>query len=109
MNLLEKKEYETILISAIGNKNLFKQMVDENTFKNYADEPVGNVVKLKATLDVLETFLSVVNQGCVECAEETKEELKELITSYQSELAKARDRKRYQKQYYKNHRGKKGE
>nr|DAZ36644.1 MAG TPA: hypothetical protein [Caudoviricetes sp.] len=109
MNLLDKKQYQTILISVIGNKNLFKQLVEENTFKNYAGEPVGQVVKLKATLDVLETFLSFIKQGYGGFTTEDKEELTELLRYYQGELAKARDRKAYHKQYYKEHRGRKGE
>lgn len=109
MNILDKKQYQTILISVIGNKNLFKQLVEENTFKNYAGEPVGKVVKLRATLDVLETFLSFIKQGYGEFTTETKEELTELLRYYQGELEKARDRKAYHKQYYKEHRGRKGE
>lgn len=109
MNLLDKKQYQTILISVIGNKNLFKQLVEENTFKNYVGDPVGQVVKLKATLDVLETFLSFIKQGYGEFTTEAKEELTELLRYYQGELEKARDRKAYHKNYYKEHRGRKGE
>lgn len=109
MNLLDKKQYQTILISAIGNKKIFKQLVDENTFKNYVGDPVGQVVKLKATLDVIETFLSFIKQGYGEFTMEDKEELTELLRHYQGELAKARDRKEYQKNYYKEHRGRRGE
>ena len=109
MNLLDKKQYQTIYISVIGNSNLFKQLVEENTFKNYDGYPVGNVVKLKATIDVIETFLSFIKQGYGDFTMETKEELTWLLIGYQSEIEEARDRKRYHKNYYKKHKGQKGE
>ena len=109
MNLLDKKQYQAILINSIGNSERFKFLVENNTFKNYAGDPVGEVIKLKATVDVLETFLSVVKQEDGEFATESKEELTELLRAYQSELEKARDRKRYYKKYYKERRGRKGD
>lgn len=105
MNLLDKKQYQAILISSIGNSDRFKFLVENNTFKNYAGEPVGKVVKLKATVDVLETFLSVVRHDNGEFATEVKEELTELLRAYQSDLEKARDKKEYHKRYYKEHKG----
>ena len=107
MNVLDKKQYQAILINSIGDSDKFKSLVDENTFKNYAGEPVGKVVKLRATLDVLETFLSVVKQDSVGFTPEAKNELTELLRAYKSDLEKARDRKRYHKNYYKEHRGRK--
>jgi hypothetical protein len=109
MNLLDKKQYQAILINSIGNAERFKFLVENNTFKNYAGDPVGKVVKLKATVDVLETFLSVVKHGNGEFATEVKEELTELLRAYQSDLEKARDKKEYHKNYYKEHKGQKGE
>lgn len=109
MNLLDKKQYQAILINSIGDKGRFDFLVNNNTFKNYAGEPVGEVIKMRATVDVIETFLSVVKQEDGEFATETKEELTELLRHYQGELAKARDRKAYHKQYYKEHRGRKGD
>ena len=103
MHLLDKKQYQAILINSIGDKDKFKSLVEKNTFKNYAGEPVGKAVKLRATLDVLETFLSVVKQGEVEFTEEAKNELTELLRGYQSELEKVRDRKEYYRNYYKEH------
>lgn len=103
MRLLDKKQYQAILINSIGDKDRFKQLVENNTFKNYAGEPVGKVVKLRATLDVLETFLSVVKQGEVDFTTEAKEGLRELLRAYQSELEKVRDRKYYHRNYYKEH------
>ena len=103
MNLLEKKQYQAILINSIGDKDRFKFLVEKNTFKNYAGEPVGKAVKLRATLDVLETFLSVVKQEDVDFTEEAKEGLTELLRGYQSELEKVRDRKEYYRNYYKEH------
>lgn len=105
MNLLDKKQYQAILINAIGDKGRFEFLVNHNTFKNYIGEPVGHVVKLKATIDVLETFLSVVNDDSGESATEVKEELTELLTHYRNELEKARNRKEYYKSYYKEHKG----
>lgn len=101
MNLLDKKQYQAILINSIGNNYRFKFLVDNNTFKNYAGDPVSKVVKLKATVDVLETFLSVVKQDGGEFATEAKDGLTELLRAYQSELEKSRDRKEYHKKYYK--------
>lgn len=101
MHLLDKKQYQAILINAIGDNDRFKFLVEKNTFKNYAGEPVGKVVKLRATIDVLETFLSVIKQDEGEFTTEVKEELTELLTDYQSELEKVRDRKEYYKNYYK--------
>lgn len=109
MKLLDKKQYQAILINSIGNSERFKFLVENNTFKNYAGEPVGKVVKLKATVDVIETFLSVVKHDNGEFATEVKEELTELLRAYQSELEKLRDRKVYHKNYYKKHKGQKGE
>ena len=63
----------------------------------------GKAVKLRATLDVLETFLSVVKQGDVDFTMEEKKGLTELIRGYQSELEKVRDRKEYYRNYYKEH------
>lgn len=103
MNLLDKKQYQAILINSIGDKDRFKFLVEKNTFKNYAGEPVGKAVKLRATLDVIETFLSVVKQEDVEFTTEEKEGLTELLRGYQSELEKARDRKEYYRNYYKEH------
>lgn len=103
MNLLNKKQYQAILIYSIGDKDRFKSLVEKNTFKNYAGEPVGKAVKLRATLDVLETLLSVVKQGDVEITTEAKEGLTELLRGYQSELEKVRDRKEYYRNYYKEH------
>lgn len=103
MHLLDKKQYQAILINSIGDKDKFKSLVEKNTFKNYAGEPVGKAVKLRATLDVLETFLSVVKQGEVEFTVEAKEGLTELLRAYQSELEKVRDRKAYYRNYYKEH------
>ena len=54
MHLLDKKQYQAILINSISDKERFKRLVENNTFKNYAGDPVGKVVKLRATL---ETFL----------------------------------------------------
>lgn len=105
MNVLDKKQYQAILINSIGDSDKFKSLVDENTFKNYAGEPVGKVVKLRATLDVLETFLSVAKLEDVGFTLEAKNELTELLRAYKSDLEKARDRKRYHKNYYKKHRG----
>lgn len=107
MNVLDKKQYQAILINSIGDSDRFKSLVDENTFKNYAGEPVGKVVKLRATLDVLETFLSVVKLEDVGFTLKAKDELTGLIRAYKSDLEKARDRKRYHKNYYKEHRGNK--
>jgi len=109
MKLLDKKQYQAILINSIGNSERFKFLVDNNTFKNYAGDPVGKVVKLKATVDVLETFLSVVDHDNGEFATEVKKELTELMRAYQSYLEKARDKKEYHKNYYKEHKGQKGE
>lgn len=109
MKLLDKKQYQAILINSIGNSERFKFLVDNNTFKNYAGDPVGKVVKLKATVDVLETFLSVVDHDNGEFATEVKKELTELMRAYQSDLEKARDKKEYHKNYYKEHKGQKGE
>lgn len=105
MHLLDKKQYQAILINSIGDNDRFKMMVEKNTFKNYAGEPVGKVVKLRATLDVLETFLSVVKQGEVDFTTEAKEGLTELLRAYRSELEKVRDRKEYYRNYYKEHKG----
>ena len=105
MHILDKKQYQAILINSIGDNGRFKSMVERNTFKNYAGDPVGKVVKLRATLDVLETFLSVVRQGHGEFTAETKRGLTELLTRYQSELEKVRERKDYHKNYYKEHKG----
>ena len=109
MNLLDKKQYQAILMNSIGDKGRFEFLVNHNTFKNYAGKPVGEVIKLKATVDVIKTFLSAIEHENGEFATETKEEITELLRAYQSELEKARDRKEYQKQYYKEHRGRKGE
>ena len=103
MNLLDKKQYQAILINSIGDKDKFKSLVEKNTFKNYAGDPVGKAVKLRATLDVLETFLSVVKQGDVDFTTEEKKGLTELLRGYQSELEKVRDRKEYYRNYYKEH------
>ena len=103
MHILDKKQYQAILINSIGDNDRFKAMVERNTFKNYAGDPVGKVVKLRATLDVLETFLSVVKQGHGEFTAEEKKGLRELLTHYQSELEKVRDRKEYYRNYYKEH------
>ena len=103
MNLLDKKQYQAILINSIGDKDKFKSLVEKNTFKNYAGDPVGKAVKLRATLDVLETFLSVVKQGDVDFTMEEKKGLTELLRGYQSELEKVRDRKEYYRNYYKEH------
>lgn len=105
MNLLDKKQYQAILINAIGDKGRFEFLVNHNTFKNYIGEPVGHVVKLKATIDVLETFLSVVNDDSGESDTEVKEGLTELLRWYQKELKRTRSRKEYQKNYYKAHKG----
>lgn len=103
MHLLDKKQYQAILINSIGDKDKFKSLVEKNTFKNYAGDPVGKAVKLRATLDVLETFLSVVKQGDVDFTTEEKKGLTELLRGYQSELEKVRDRKEYYRNYYKEH------
>lgn len=103
MHLLDKKQYQFILINSIGEKDKFKSLVEKNTFKNYTGKPVGEAVKLRATLDVLETFLSVVKQGEVDFTTEEKEGLTELLRAYQSELEKVRDRKEYYRNYYKEH------
>ena len=103
MRLLDKKQYQAILINSIGDKDRFKRLVENNTFKNYAGDPVGKAVKLRATLDVLETLLSVVKQGYGEFTTEEKKGLRELLTRYQSELEKVRDRKEYYRNYYKEH------
>lgn len=103
MNLLDKKQYQVILINSIDDKDKFKSLVEKNTFKNYTGKPVGKAVKLRATLDVLETFLSVVKQGEVDFTTEEKEGLTELLRAYQSELEKVRDRKEYYRNYYKEH------
>lgn len=105
MNLLDKKQYQAILINAIGDKGRFEFLVNHNTFKNYIGEPVGHVVKLKATIDVLETFLSVLNREGEEVVDEVEEEVTELLTYYKNELEKARNRKEYHKKYYKEHKG----
>ena len=80
MRILDKKQYQAILINSIGDNDRFKMMVERNTFKNYAGEPVGKVVKLRATLDVLETFLSVVKQDSGEFTVEEKKRLREINT-----------------------------
>lgn len=103
MHILDKKQYQAILINSIGDNARFKMMVEKNTFKNYAGDPVGKVVKLRATLDVLETFLSVVKQEGEEFTAEDKKGLRELLRAYQSELEKVRDRKEYYRNYYKEH------
>ena len=103
MHLLDKKQYQAILINSIGDNDRFKSMVEKNTFKNYAGNPVGKVVKLRATIDVLETFLSVVEQEGEEFTAEEKGWLRWLLTQYQSELEKTRDRKEYYRNYYKEH------
>ena len=103
MHILDKKQYQAILINSIGDKDRFKLLVENNTFKNYAGKPVGKAVKLRATIDVLETFLSVVRQGRGDFTAETKRGLTELLTRYQSELEKVRERKDYHRNYYKEH------
>ena len=105
MHILDKKQYQAILINSIGDNDRFKMMVERNTFRNYAGAPVGKVVKLRATLDVIETFLSVVKQEEGEFTAEDKNELTELLRGYQSELEKVRDRKEYYRNYYKEHKG----
>ena len=103
MHLLDKKQYQAILINSIGDKDKFKFLVEKNTFKSSTGKPAGKAVKLRATLDVIETFLSVVKQGEVEFTAEAKEGLTELLRGYQSELEKVRDRKEYFRNYYKEH------
>lgn len=109
MNLLDKKQYQAILISSVGDSERFKFLVENNTFKNYAGNPVGKVVKLKATVDVLETFLSLIKYNSGGFSIEVKEELTELLRAYQSDLEKARDKKEYHKNYYKKHKEQKEE
>lgn len=103
MRLLDKKQYQAILINSIGDKDKFKSLVENNTFKNHIGKPVGKAVKLRATLDVLETFLSVVKLEYVDFTTEEKEGLTELLRAYRSELEKVRDRKEYYRNYYKEH------
>ena len=103
MHILDKKQYQAILINSISDKDRFKRLVENNTFKNYAGKPVGKAVKLRATIDVLETLLSVVKQGQWEFTAETKRGLTELLARYQSELEKVRERKDYHRNYYKEH------
>ena len=103
MHILDKKQYQAILINSIGDNDRFKLMVERNTFKNYAGDPVGKVVKLRATLDVLETFLSVVKQEGEQITAEEKKELRELLTHYKNKKKKVRDRKEYYRNYYKEH------
>ena len=103
MKLLDKKQYQVILVNSIGDKDKFKSLVEKNTFKSYTGKPVGKAVKLRATLDVLETLLSVVKQEYVDFTTEEKEGLTELLRAYQSELEKVRDRKEYFRNYYKEH------
>ena len=103
MNLLDKRQYQAILINSIMDKDKFKSLVEKNTFKSYTGKPVGKAVKLRATLDVLETFLSVVNHEDVGFTLEAKNELTELLRGYRSELEKVRDRKAYYRKYYKEH------
>ena len=103
MRLLDKKQYQAILINSIGDRDKFKRLVENNTFKNYAGKPVGKAVKLRATIDVLETFLSVVKQGHGDFTAEAKRGLTELLRGYQNELEKVRDRKDYHKNYYREH------
>ena len=103
MHLLDKKQYQAILINSIGDKDKFKSLVEKNTFKNYTGKPAGKAVKLRATLDVIETFLSAVKQGEVEFTTEEKNGLIELLRAYQSELEKVRDRKEYFRNYYREH------
>ena len=103
MHLLDKKQYQAILINSIGDKDKFKSLVEKNTFKNHTGKPAGKAVKLRATLDVIETFLSVVKQGEVEFTTEEKNGLIELLRAYQSELEKVRDRKEYFRNYYREH------
>ena len=105
MHILDKKQYQAILINSISDKDRFKRLVENNTFKNYAGDPVGKVVKLRATLDVLETFLSVVKQEHGDFTAGEKKGLRELLTHYHSELEKVRDRKEYHRNYYKEHKG----
>ena len=103
MHILDKKQYQAILINSIGDNGRFKMMVERNTFKNYAGDKDGKDVKLRATLDVLETFLSVVKQEGEEFTVEEKKGLRELLTRYKSELEKVGDRKEYYRNYYKEH------
>ena len=103
MHILDKKQYQAILINSIGDRDKFKLLVENNTFKNYAGKPVGKAVKLRATIDVLETFLRVVKQEHEEFTAEEKKGLRELLRAYQSELEKVRDRKEYYRNYYKEH------
>ena len=41
MHILDKKQYQAILINSISDKDRFKRLVENNTFKNYAGDPVG--------------------------------------------------------------------
>ena len=103
MHILNKKQYQAILINSIGDNDRFKMMVERHTFKNYAGNPVGKVVKLRANLDDLETFLRIVKQEGEEITTKKKKGLRELLMHYKSELEKVRDRKEYYRNYYKEH------
>ena len=107
MIVVDKKQFQQILIMALGDENRTKFVIDNYTFKNYIGEPVTQTIKLRCVQNVLETFLSVVKQDSGEFATQDKEKLTELLRAYQSELAMARDRKEYHKKYYKERKGQK--
>ena len=107
MIVVDKKQFQHILIMALGDENRTKFVIDKYTFKNYIGEPVTQTIKLRCVQNVLETFLSVVKQDSGEFATQDKEKLTELLRAYQSELAMARDRKEYHKKYYKERKGQK--
>lgn len=105
MIVVEKKQFQQILITALGDEKRTKFVIDKYTFKNYIGEPVTQTIKLKCIQNVLETFLSVITLEDEEVDEELKESVESLLEAVNDDLKILTDRKYYQKKYYETHKG----
>lgn len=105
MITVDKKQFQHILIMALGDENRTKFVIDKYTFKKYNGEPVTQTIKLRCIQNVLETFLSVIKLEDEEVDEELKESVESLLEAVNSDLKILRDIKHYQKEYYKAHKG----
>ena len=105
MITVDKKQFQQILITALGDENRTKFVMDKYTFKNYIGEPVTQTIKLRCVQNVLETFLSVIKLEDEEVDEELKESVQSLLEAVKNDLKILTDRKYYQKKYYEAHKG----
>lgn len=106
MTLLKREEFVALIMNYDGDDEKVDKLIKEYGFENYKGEPATLYMKIKIVLEALETLSKAIDKTGGEFIRlnhtASIQQLTEVLNDNLEYLA---DRRRYYKEYYKQHKG----